>query len=63
MSCSPTCAVAGYDDIRSYLLQLFNRLRNDFLEESAGQVKTPDECMNLLDTGNALSVSENIDNS
>jgi len=55
--------VAGYDDIRSYLLQLFNRLRNDFLEESAGQVKTPDECMNLLDTGNALSVSENIDNS
>jgi hypothetical protein len=53
--------MAWNDNVRRYIFQLFNSLRDNFLEDTPGQVKTPDKGVNLLDSSDSFSIPQNID--
>src|SRR2546428_3382939 len=53
--------MAWNDNVRRYIFQLFDGLRDNFLEDTPGQVKTSDKGVNLFDSSDSFSIPQNID--
>ena len=56
----PAGAVGRYDEIRAYLLHLFNCRADDWLKSWPGEVKTTQNCVNLARLCDCLDVFDRV---